>query len=60
MLGKLTAHSYIYGGLFLFWIGPVLLYMPLLLAFVIPNMLKGDFTTTIGCVKQADGSYECL
>ena len=57
---KMTTHPYIYSGLFFIWIGPVLKYLPFLLAFIIPNTLSGKFTMTIGCVENSKGGLDCI
>jgi hypothetical protein len=28
--------------------------------FIVPNMLAGDFTITVGCGRRKDGSLICL
>jgi len=44
----------------LFWVGPVLFFTPITMMFIVPNMLAGDFTITVGCGRRKDGSLICL
>lgn len=49
-------------GLFLLWVGPVLFFLPfLLIFFVLPNSLQGNWNTPIGCGRnEKSGKLECI
>lgn len=46
--------------LFLLWVGPVLLFLPISLMFAVGNVSKGDFNIPIGCGRREDGSLACM
>ncbi len=56
------SNSLIYTLLFLLWIGPVILFTPLILIFAVSNTLSGNFSTPIGCgPRVVNGMYvDCI
>jgi hypothetical protein len=55
-------NSIMYTLLFLLWIGPVILFTPLILLFAVGNTLSGNFSTPIGCgPRKKNGLYvDCI
>jgi len=47
-------------GALLVWIGPAVLLTPLVLMFIIPNVLAGDVLIPVGCGRRSDGSLVCM
>jgi len=53
-------YATIFTIILLIWIGPVLMYTPLLLLFAISNTLSGNYDIPIGCGKNIYGKIECM
>ncbi len=55
-------NAIIFTLLFLFWIGPIILFTPLILVFAVSNTLSGNFATPIGCGPRIEnGVYvDCM
>jgi hypothetical protein len=53
-------YAIIFTIILLIWIGPVLMYTPLLLLFAIGNTLSGNYDVPIGCGRASDGHLDCM
>ncbi len=55
-------NAIIYVLLFLLWIGPIIIFTPLILVFAVSNTLSGNFATPIGCGPRIEnGVYvDCM
>ena len=58
---QMTKRPWLYSSLFLLWVGPILIALPFLLLFIIPNALIGDFMIPIGCGRnKKTGELDCV
>ncbi len=56
-----TNHPLLYSIALLIWIGPVLVVLPFLLLFIVPNTLHGAMNVPIGCIYDSKtGTLDCI
>jgi hypothetical protein len=56
-----TNHPLLYSIALLIWVGPVLIGLPFLLLFIVPNTLLGAMSAPIGCIYVSEtGTYDCI